>query len=1555
MNNILFIYNLFTMWNLLKNVFRSFKKNKIFLIGLTFLTFLSVGFFTILKTTTYNIDTTYQKVSTEGNQHNFTVSESYNVGNINYEPGSDTTKPETFGRGWSSDGYLIFWPEQTEISPGQYSKTYYFRLIGNESSSETMVDSFYNTYKSVQQTDSHYQYIYHSITITNNHQLTYLNDSSDHKSTYSNSEILSQLQQDLPEINSAIGSYSENLYNYLTTSNTPMQDYLDSLSDDLYYRNANVLKLSNSSDGIYYDISQTQPEDVTHPYDKIVDREVIFNSINNIEGWHNFSQEDWKPNNVSLSNDEIVTTLSYHLENWDVVSIDENKQNIIRNFFKILVFGQVSETSSTFFNDVKNINDLLTNNPDDFSVIQTQYQTFITNYELESINNKQYSLIQNWKNISSGTAIPFTWKIDNWTSEFAIVSPQFMEKHNLYPLTDVIVQEYKNNTLNNFDPDFDQYIKSHSEVSSFKQFFIDWLNTLTVDIFDEKYNHWRSTYKSCFINVSGDSGIPYAILASGITGDFVYPVVSMDRPIPNSQKECIVFTNKVGFERTYNSFRGNQIESYLVGKFLNGVNQQELLNQINEKAKTIMNWPENVKAAYFADDTTNKLNSSAFRISFVPSFVNKIDFLDYILTIFVVILSTLISAIIVRRYISNNRVNIGVIRSNGVSKTKIILSLIPFSFVPAVIGGISGYLLGMFLQIPALNLFSTFWTLPTSTIVIDWVPLVFSFIIPFLLFSIVSIITTLLVLRKKVTELMKPGSEYKFNFLTKNVKKLFNKFGVITKFRVSIAFSSLWKLFVLCIMTTLALSSLVFTITLNNKFDSAISQTSITKNYEYAVDLYTPTDQGGQYIPTNDQYIGKSGWQTSASNVGNNFLPGIYSNATESQKINSDQWYGIENNLTNDFVKDYYLSSFIPILGASFSDYIDQNLSSPFSPDLNCSQENTFLPLISDAIGEYTDVSYLKNRIMTKLCLNYQVGISVLGLSSNPWDIASSLMDINTKNNCEIKYQEVLNHYGDLIYNLQDPDWTSYKDYLTKNSDDTYSINTKNAINWTGTHLDSKFIQFLWKIYDDQEFQTPNTDYSINYNIIPLNKNDETYTYVDATFNNKWSNESIKIIGVDKNSKAVNLINSHNENILNLLSNNVKATDEYFPIIINELAAKKRNISIGQYLELNPTNTTNRFTKKIYDNYPEQTIKFKVVGISSSRLNEEYFIDQQVANLILGLRTKLLTNNEQNPNFHNNYINYTESCHSTITVEEFDQNSRSSINDISELSLSKDLENSNYNIIPYGFNGVFINDVNNTSLLNSRLMLYSPSGIWASNDNLLSDSSKNVFKYGANTQIINELTGFYNKTNPNSSSEIGKKIFDLYNQFVNGQTYEEQKQYWEQMNNLLPELLTKISEVFGSSTYVSCLSDVTSKTMNQDVYISVSNSINKIEIVLLSIIILMVFFVVLLICSMIITDSRKLAALLKSLGYSDSSNALSFMSIYLPVIIIGVLLSIPLSLGFLSLFQLTIMNSVGLLLNVKINVLWYIISVFIISIEFILSVVFMYIDLKKSSLVDSIK
>jgi ABC-type lipoprotein release transport system permease subunit len=66
---------------------------------------------------------------------------------------------------------------------------------------------------------------------------------------------------------------------------------------------------------------------------------------------------------------------------------------------------------------------------------------------------------------------------------------------------------------------------------------------------------------------------------------------------------------------------------------------------------------------------------------------------------------------------------------------------------------------------------------------------------------------------------------------------------------------------------------------------------------------------------------------------------------------------------------------------------------------------------------------------------------------------------------------------------------------------------------------------------------------------------------------------------------------------------------------------------------------------------------------------------------------------------------------------------------------------------------------------------------------------------------------------------------------------------------------------------------------------------------------------------MLLAESTRLAAILKSLGYNDRENTNSFLAIYIPVILIGLAIAIPFSLLLTTTFQFAIFKGIGILIK----------------------------------------
>jgi hypothetical protein len=171
------------------------------------------------------------------------------------------------------------------------------------------------------------------------------------------------------------------------------------------------------------------------------------------------------------------------------------------------------------------------------------------------------------------------------------------------------------------------------------------------------------------------------------------------------------------------------------------------------------------------------------------------------------------------------------------------------------------------------------------------------------------------------------------------------------------------------------------------KFRQAENNTFNSRNYSYAVDLYTPTNQGGQYIPTPANDYGDAGLLDVNKDIGNadgqdkSFMPGTYNyvNHTPPDTSKPDTGYAdvmadgkhpADYDITKEYYNEFILSSLLPIHNnllptqnfedGAYTDFYHQNLIFPMAPDGG---------------GQYTDLQYLKNKFLDMNCMNFTVGV----------------------------------------------------------------------------------------------------------------------------------------------------------------------------------------------------------------------------------------------------------------------------------------------------------------------------------------------------------------------------------------------------------------------------------------------------------------------------------------------------------------------------------------------------------------------------------------------------
>ncbi|MEG2342432.1 MAG: hypothetical protein RSB95_04895 [Bacilli bacterium] len=153
---------------------------------------------------------------------------------------------------------------------------------------------------------------------------------------------------------------------------------------------------------------------------------------------------------------------------------------------------------------------------------------------------------------------------------------------------------------------------------------------------------------------------------------------------------------------------------------------------------------------------------------------------------------------------------------------------------------------------------------------------------------------------------------------------------------------------------------------------------------------------------------------------------------------------------------------------------------------------------------------------------------------------------------------------------------------------------------------------FIGKVYGKEYLS--DADIKVSYGTIPyFNDQIEYYTHVDANIRSSKVNDKYKIYGIKPDSKFISLKDNNNNQIGHLLESDKNN------IIINNGAAYKYGLKVGDTLTIEVLNSYFRYTEKILDVSLGNTYTFKVVGINSTSFGEEFFISQDKANEITRL------------------------------------------------------------------------------------------------------------------------------------------------------------------------------------------------------------------------------------------------------------------------------------------------------------------------------------------------
>lgn len=1514
------------------SILRFFKLNVVSLIGFMLLVFFSVSIFTTLNAATSTLSRSFNRIKIDGNLHDFVINENYSIGEAKFTP---VVKLNTMGN----------YDYNFTINEGAWTN-------GHKKTQEEFKKWIVST-----ETENEFSKFF----LGNEKLFFYFDKTGVTETIYSNSNESKQLKlPDFITATSLVDAMNQAKLLLNDSLISPLNDLVPNVipiifkntiiaetNNNVAIRNFSALDISTNKQNMFFKIIETNR-------DYNVDNLVIFEGNNvsveeDFSGFINSLQREYaidpsyfvninpkdanvKPNEPLPPNANLDTKILYwtwkYIElflksSWTPGYIDTNGllNKLDDNIYANVNPWRNSPIDLSFFDskDQSRFKDLF-----------IKMRSFLTQEKGHSIINTGFSLT-----FSKTSLLPAVGVINDINSFESLATPSYFSK--------------------------DFFDETTKETYRKEPIDINLWNEVRAEASEDEFQNWLLKGLPEKNKLEVDNEI-FVLLGSGLSPDFMYPIIDQNRPIPDQSKEELIYVSNSGYMKVENNFRGSLTENFIVGKS-NGGNLSKQIRDINTVSTDFMSWPTGIDSTYSNDDLRNIFSPASQRVVFIPSLIDSINLISLFLTSFIATLTLIVIGIMIKRFIAINKTDLAILLANGFSKWELVLALTLIILLFSGIATILGIFAGIALQIPAIGLFSQFWTLPTSFSNLT-VGLFFGiFGVAMLTFGLMSLLFSYLSLRGEIVDLMKNDSNYHLNRLSRLIKKSVRKRSILTIFRVSLAFSSPWKIISISTMSAIVMSSLSFGISSIDKFGVSARNTFESKQYENAIDLYSPTNAGGLY------------YTTPLERISTTLFNGLYN---FNENLNMDRYNEIvfaknPKEEWNDLINPLEGIAIDPInqqlIGLNNqqkwrNNYTNKPASNFSLTDHNMTLNgNLHLPTLQDADASIYDLSYVEYKTSSKLSLEHQILFFI------PWSIAFKLMPSNTgryfNENYEILLEEVYRYYHSFdaksasppISTKWDPELFSvvlesfvkptkinennnrskfaltYTDspepnppiepyYLTGNAPN-YGLTKEKKDptflaygfidNSIGLSLKLKedFINLIYGIEKNNNLSP--TNYSMNYKKIPIGPEDETYTTVEFNIINKngysFPHQSLRVKGIKENSKHVSLLNN-GVDIKSLINVDIKPeniTEIEIPIIANKFAEKSLNLNVGDKLEINVLNDIMRFEDSV-NNIPEDGYNFKIMGFNDSFKDNEFYMSQENANLL----TKITT--LQKP------------------IKDFSIDSQNLLN----VGNNKEWL--------YGFNGIFTSDVNIPQTRQS-ISLYSPYNIYLGFD-----------------KISNPGFSAAMKTTKTGNAPKNKEESNFYDALERTKSIDLMNIYMDKNYPVLPKDITIksfidsiISTYKGESTFISLITSVEPVDVLRNIFINIQNMTEILQWISLIIINIASVIIILLITLIIISDSMKLAGILKALGLRSLSNASSFLMIYLPVIILGLIVAIPLTFLFNFIYSITIFNFMGILISTTAPWWVFLLSSSVIIFIFLISFLITWRKIKTQKLTEVIK
>ncbi len=321
-------------------------------------------------------------------------------------------------------------------------------------------------------------------------------------------------------------------------------------------------------------------------------------------------------------------------------------------------------------------------------------------------------------------------------------------------------------------------------------------------------------------------GESYEIVGFAYAPDHIFPLISMNSPMFDVKHNSIIYMTENAFEN-YSGIR----ETSYVAKY----NDEEKEFDFDE-AKKMLEDDEDIAFSPYTVVRKARVKMIEMEIK------NDRTFAEYFLYLLLGI-SIFIIVIITKKRIDDEKLQIGVLKALGYKAIDIATSYLVHPIVGAIVGGSIGYAVGVYLHSSIANLFLSYFNLPLDGYKQNLQYLYDSIGIPLVVLSVLTFLVAIYMLRKKPLELLKEGSNLKINVFTRIISSLTRGMKFENKFKYSLAFRSLGKLFIVTLTSFCSGMLIVLILIGMNLFTSMIDKTFDGMKLDYMVS-YANVNEG---------------------------------------------------------------------------------------------------------------------------------------------------------------------------------------------------------------------------------------------------------------------------------------------------------------------------------------------------------------------------------------------------------------------------------------------------------------------------------------------------------------------------------------------------------------------------------------------------------------------------------------------------------------------------------------------------------------------------------------